>query len=151
MGSQRVRHDWATLTFFHGCNIICLTSGLLLNICIVFILFFLLQSTLQRTSWYFYLCPLCEYEGKCYIQEYSPLSSVTCTWSFSPVWLFCNSMDYNLPGPSVYGILQIRILKWAAMPSSEGSSQLRDWTQVSCISRWILYHWASIPWHLTQH
>ena len=31
------------------------------------------------------------------------------------------------------GILQARILEWVAMPSSRGSSQLRDQTQVSCI------------------
>jgi len=27
-------------------------------------------------------------------------------------------MDYSLPGSSVYGILQARILEWVAMPSS---------------------------------
>ena len=30
------------------------------------------------------------------------------------------------------GVLQARILEWVAMPSSRGSSQLRDHTQVSC-------------------
>ena len=30
--------------------------------------------------------------------------------------------------------------EWGAMPFSRGSSQLRDRTQVSCISRQILYH-----------
>ena len=33
--------------------------------------------------------------------------------------------------PLSMGILQIRILEWAAMPSSRGSSQPKDWTQVS--------------------
>ena len=32
------------------------------------------------------------------------------------------------------GILQARILEWVAMPSSRGSSQPQDWTQVSCIA-----------------
>ena len=32
------------------------------------------------------------------------------------------------------GILQARILEWVAMPSSMGSSQPRDKTQVSCIA-----------------
>ena len=32
------------------------------------------------------------------------------------------------------GILQARILEWAAMHSSRGSSQPRDGTQVSCIA-----------------
>ena len=31
-------------------------------------------------------------------------------------------------------ILQARILEWVAVPSSRGSSQPRDWTQVSCIA-----------------
>jgi len=32
------------------------------------------------------------------------------------------------------GILQARILEWVAIPSSRGSSQPRDQTQVSCIA-----------------
>ena len=39
----------------------------------------------------------------------------------------CNPMDYI-----VHGILQARILEWVAFPFSRGSSQPRDWTQVSC-------------------
>ena len=46
----------------------------------------------------------------------------------------CDPMDYSLPGPSVHGILQARILEWVAMASSRGSSQHRDQTQVSCIT-----------------
>ena len=41
----------------------------------------------------------------------------------------CDSMDYT-----VHGILQARILEWVATPSSRGSSQPRDWTQVSRIA-----------------
>ena len=40
-------------------------------------------------------------------------------------------MDCSPPGSSVHGILQTRILEWVAMPSSKGSSQPRDQTQVS--------------------
>ena len=36
--------------------------------------------------------------------------------------------------PLSMGILQARILEWVAMPSSRGSSQPRDGTQVSCIA-----------------
>ena len=46
----------------------------------------------------------------------------------------CNFMDCSLPGSSVHGILQARILEWVAIPSSRGSSQPRDQTQVSCIA-----------------
>ena len=55
----------------------------------------------------------------------------------------CNSMDCSPPGSSVHGILQARVLEWVAISYSKGSSRLKDWTHVSCISsigRWILYH-----------
>ena len=58
----------------------------------------------------------------------------------------CDPMDCSLPGSSVYGILQARILEWIAISFSRGSSQPRDRTQVSCVScigRQILYHWAA--------
>ena len=47
----------------------------------------------------------------------------------------CDLMDCSLPGSSVHGILQERILEWVAIPLSRGSSQPRDQTQVSCIGR----------------
>ena len=46
--------------------------------------------------------------------------------------LLCNPTDCSLPGSSVHGILQARILESVAMPSSRGSSRPRDQTQVSC-------------------
>ena len=47
---------------------------------------------------------------------------------------FCNPMDYSLPGFSVHGILQARILEWVTIPFSRESSWPRDQTQVSCIA-----------------
>ena len=44
-------------------------------------------------------------------------------------------MDCRPPGSYIHGILQARILEWVDMPSSRGSSQLRDRTQVSYVSR----------------
>ena len=46
----------------------------------------------------------------------------------------CNLMDCSPPGSSVHGILQARILEWVTIPFSRGSSQPRDWTQVSFIA-----------------
>ena len=43
---------------------------------------------------------------------------------------------------TVHGILQARILEWAAMPFSRGSSQPRDWTQVSHIAGGFFTSWA---------
>ena len=42
-------------------------------------------------------------------------------------------MDCSLPGSSVCGISQARILEWVAISFSVGSFQLRDRTHVSCI------------------
>ena len=49
----------------------------------------------------------------------------------------CNPTDCCLwgcclPGSSVHGILQARILEWVTIPFSRRSSWLRDWTWVSC-------------------
>ena len=57
--------------------------------------------------------------------------------------IVCDPMDCSPSGSSVCGISQARILEWVAMPSSGGSSRLRDLTHisyVSCISRQVLYH-----------
>ena len=61
--------------------------------------------------------------------------------SLSPIQL-CNPLDCSPPGSSVHGILQARILEWVAISFSRGSSRPRDRTRLSCISRWVLYHWA---------
>ena len=45
----------------------------------------------------------------------------------------CDPMDCSLPGFSVHGIFQARILEWVAISFSRRSSQPRDWTRVSLI------------------
>ena len=59
--------------------------------------------------------------------------SIGCGAVLSHVGL-CNPIDGSLPGSSLHGILQARVLKWVAMPSSRGSFQPRGWTQVSHIA-----------------
>ena len=44
----------------------------------------------------------------------------------------CELVDYSSPGSSVHGILQARILGWAAISSSRASSQPRDAFHVCC-------------------
>ena len=48
-----------------------------------------------------------------------------------PLW---DPMGYSLPGSSVHGIFQARILEWVAIFSSKGSSWPKDPTHVSCVS-----------------
>ena len=59
-------------------------------------------------------------------------------------------MDYSSPGSSVHGILQARILEWVAVPSSRGSSSLRNPTLtsgVSCTAGRFFTHWATWDAH----
>ena len=63
------------------------------------------------------LLPLCCYTHFSYLCGCSVMSN------------FCDPMDWPLPGSSVHRILQGRILKWVAMPSSRGSSQPRGQTR----------------------
>ena len=48
--------------------------------------------------------------------------------------LFCDPMDCSLPGSSVHGIFQARVLEWLVISFSRGSSQPRDRTLLSCIA-----------------
>ena len=62
---------------------------------------------------------------------------LVCVWAQLCSTL-CDPMDCSPPGSSVHGILQARILEWAAISSSRGSSQPMDQTLSSCICRQIL-------------
>ena len=46
----------------------------------------------------------------------------------------CDPVDSSRPGFSVHGLFQARILEWASISYSSGSSWPRDWTHVSCVS-----------------
>ena len=52
-------------------------------------------------------------------------------------------MDSSLPGFSVHGIFQARVLEWVAISFSRGSSQPRDQTQVSCVAGRCFTLWAT--------
>ena len=56
----------------------------------------------------------------------------------------CDPMDFSLPGSSVHGVFQVRVLEWAAISFSRGYSRPRDQTQVSrivgrCFTVWATY------------
>ena len=53
-----------------------------------------------------------------------------CAKSLQSFLTLYHPVDCNLPGSSVHGILQARILEWVAMPSSRGSSRPGDRTCV---------------------
>ena len=61
----------------------------------------------------------------------------------SCVRLFGTPRSVAHQAPLSMGLLQARILEWVAMPSSRGSSQPRDRTQVSCIAGRFFTIWAT--------
>ena len=81
-----------------------------------------------------------------YCQNSSPILHLAYHCSQQSMWLHLFSrkpvsnsfatpwMDCSLPGSSVQGIFQARILEWVAISFSRGSSPPRDQTQVSCIA-----------------
>ena len=82
-------------------------------------------------------------------------------WISSLLWVsevtqscltLCNPMDYSLPGSSVYGIFQARILEWVAISFSRGSSWPRDRTWVSrrCFTIWATREAPSLRWSLVS-
>ena len=64
---------------------------------------------------------------------------LSCSVITDSLWLHAVS----LPGFSLYGSLQARILEWVVMPSPRGSSQPRDPTQVSRIAGRFFTDWAT--------
>ena len=63
----------------------------------------------------------------------------------------CDTINCILPGSSVHGILQARILEWVAIPFSRASSRPSEGTcisNVSCIGRLVLY--TRITWQAQE-
>ena len=65
----------------------------------------------------------------------------------------CNPVNCSLPGFSIHGIFQAKVLKWVAISFSSGSSQPRDRTQVSHIVGRHFTIWATrevLPNHVLK-
>ena len=62
-----------------------------------------------------------------------------------PCQTLFNPMDCSLPGSSVHGILQARILEWVAISFYRGSSRPRDGTCIPYL--FYLLHWQGFLYH----
>ena len=71
-------------------------------------------------------------------------------WSCSVVSNSCDTMDCSLPGFSIHGISQSRILEWVAISFSSRSSWPRDWTWVSRIVGRQFTVWATREVHVQK-
>ena len=79
------------------------------------------------------LCSKSTFSKKCTLKILVAQSGLT----------LCDPMDCSIPGSSIHGILQARILELVAIPFSRGSSWPRDQTQVSCIEGRFFIIWAT--------
>ena len=64
-------------------------------------------------------------------------------WFLSVAWKLLGRVQLCNPMDTIRGILQAWILEWGAFPFSGGSSQPRDWTQVSRIAGGFFTSWAT--------
>ena len=74
------------------------------------------------------------------------IGSLVCAKSLQLCPTLLNPMDCRLPGSSIHGTIQARILEWVAISFSRRSFPPRDQTCVSCITcigRLILYHYST--------
>ena len=134
---------------------ICLWAVAKANICSLVVLKVKFNSSFQVSlnfhEWYFFVDILCfvfpVLQDLFLVAKYSVCVCVcvcVCVKLFQSCPNLCNHMDWSLPGSSVHGILQARIMEWVSMPSSRGSFEPRDWTCISyifCIGRRVLYHY----------
>ena len=79
------------------------------------------------------------YKNVCCMQ---PPYTRMCALSLTHVQLFVTPWTAACQAPLSMEILQARIPEWVAMPSSRGSSQLRDRTQVSHIAGGFFTNWT---------
>ena len=84
-----------------------------------------------------------EFRIKSYIFLSSSLTEILVSYSRSIMFDSLQPTGYSLPGSSVHGILQSRILDWVAIPFPRGSFPPRYQTQVSCIADGLFTIWVT--------
>jgi len=139
MGSQRVRHEWATELNWRVNKFPCFPTpsphwtskngapqycGLIsIHITGKVLVPFHVQCGFLKESRYE------EGRARCLVANSCPT--------------LCDPMDCSPPGSSVHGISQSWILEWVAISSSRGSSRPRDQTQVPCPAGRFFTIWAT--------
>ena len=74
------------------------------------------------------------------IMIYSFSKQLQCTYYLKIMWKLLSRVQLFVT--PVHGILQAKILEWVAFPFSRGSSQPKDWTQVSRIAGRFFTSWC---------
>ena len=111
---------------FHVKILSCLLSHLFFHMYVL---------TLKISMWAHQSCHLHKFNCVCILVTQSYL---TLCDPMDPTW-----PHGSLPGSSVHGILQARILECIALPFYSGSSKPGDWAQISCIGGRFFTIWAT--------
>ena len=118
MGSQRVEHDFELNNSHREWKCI---------------LTYMLSTRVEEVAWSFAL-GLVSSDVKGFSRPHSgPCADGVRACFLSPIWLFSDPMDCSLSGSCVRGISQETVLEGLALSSSRVSSQLRNWTHISCV------------------
>ena len=122
----------------HCCASFCYTAKWISSTCAYYILFFLNFLTTYFTTDHGVAFPgLCsQFSSVIYLICWCCIVTKSCQ-------KLCELMDCSLPGSSVHGISQGRILEWVAISFSRVSSQPKLRTQVSCIAGKFFTIWAT--------
>ena len=128
IGLQRVRHDWSNLVHMH--------TSVLLDNCHDEIYWDPNSRTCEcELLWKFCLCRCHQFQMGSWqraLTQYDLGPYKKKKWS--EVAHLCltlyNPVDCSLPGSSIHGIFQTRLLEWVAISFSSGYSQSRDRTWV---------------------
>ena len=78
-------------------------------------------------------------------KAYSPVKSESEVAQSCPT--LCDPMDCSLPGSSVHGIFQVRVLEWVAISFSRGSPKSKT---THALFTWLIMHW-SCDWSCADH
>ena len=120
MRSHRVGHDWSDLAAAAATSLIHFfpspTPSPTANSC--------LFSVSMALFLFGYLCSfVLSFRVHMWMKSYISMCVCVCVCVCTPSCpTLCDSMDYSLPGFSVHGISQARILEWVAVFFSMGSS-----------------------------
>ena len=112
--------------------------------CIAIFILYYIRKVCKHSYSYFPYTWLLVLLSSCWRHQCSFLSCLYCRSEVAQsCTTVCDPIDCSLPGSSVHGIFQARILEWVAVSFSRGSSRPGEQTQVPRIAARRFTLWAT--------